>query len=103
MTNSKESWKEIKKLIHKITTDIMDNVNGRKNINDLLMYTYRTLYNKVPTDDNEMPILCDGINNGMKLEEMQNMCMTPAIIAQCIKVDQKRAKMMVIMALNQPI
>ena len=34
----------------------------------------------VPTNDNETSILYDDVNNGVRSEQMQNICMTPAII-----------------------
>ena len=39
---------------YKLSTTIMDNANGDKEITSLLVNKYETLYSSVPTDDNEM-------------------------------------------------
>ena len=58
----------------------MDNVNG-KNITELLIHKYKPFYNIVSTNDNEMSILYDDVINGVRLQQMQNISMTLAIIA----------------------
>ena len=54
--NSTNFWREIKKInpANKLSTTIMDNANGDKEITSLLVNKYETLYSSVPTDDNEM-------------------------------------------------
>ena len=54
--NTTKFWREIKKLnsANKLSTTIMDNANGDKEITSLLVNKYETLYSSVHTDDNEM-------------------------------------------------
>ena len=54
--NSTNFYREIKKInpANKLSTTIMDNANGDKEITSLLVNKYETLYSSVPMDDNEM-------------------------------------------------
>ena len=85
--NSTNFWREIKKinLANKLSTTIMDNANGDKEITSLLVNKYETLYSSVPTDDNEMNQLHLIINEGLVSQQLQGIVVTPSIIAQCIQ------------------
>ena len=92
--NSINFWREIKKInpANKLSTTIMDNANGDKEITSLLVNKYETLYNSVPTDDNEMNQLHLIINEGLVSQQLQGMVVTPSIIAQCIQQFKKRKR-----------
>ena len=62
----------------------MDSVNGDKEIMDLLKNNYQSLYNGVPTSDTELADLERIINKGINTELVQNIVMTPDIVAQSI-------------------
>ena len=51
--NSTNFWREIKKIspANRLSTTIMDNANGDKEITSLLVNKYETLYSSIPTDD----------------------------------------------------
>ena len=51
MSSSTSFWKELKKIspANKVTTNVMDNAHGDKNVMELLLTKYKTLYNRVPT------------------------------------------------------
>ena len=53
MSSSTNFWKELKKIspANKVTTNVMDNAHGDKNVMELLLTKYKTLYNSVPTRD----------------------------------------------------
>ena len=91
--NSTNFWREIKKInpANKLSTTIMDNANGDKEITSLLVNKYETLYSSVPTDDNEMNQLHLIINECLVSQQLQGMVVTPSIIAQCIQ-QLKKAK-----------
>ena len=80
-------WREIKIIIsaNKLSTTIMDNANGDKEITSLLVNKYETLYSSVPTDDNEMNKLHSIIDEGLVSQQLQGMVVTPSIIAQYIQ------------------
>ena len=56
MSSSTNFGKELKKisLANKVTTNVMDNAHGDKNVIKLLLTKYKTLYNSVPTSDDEL-------------------------------------------------
>ena len=85
--NSTNFWREINKInpANKLSTTIMDNANGDKEITSLLVNKYETLYSSVPADDNEMNQLHLIINKGLVSQQLQGMVVTPSIIAQCIQ------------------
>ena len=89
--NSTNFWREIKKInpANKLSTTIMDNANGDKEITSLLVNKYETLYSSVPTDDNEMNQVHLIINEGLVSQQLQGMVVTPPIIAQCIQQFKK--------------
>ena len=68
-----------------MSTTIIDNANGDKEITSLLANKYETLYNSVPTDDNEINELHSIINEDRVSQQLQGMVITPSIIAQCIQ------------------
>ena len=80
-------WREIKKInpANKLSTTIMDNANGDKEITSLLVNKYEILYSRVPTDDNEMNKLHFIMNEGIMSQQLQGMVVTPFIIAQCMQ------------------
>ena len=51
ISSSTHFWKELKKIspANKVTTNVMDNAHGDKNVMELLLTKYKTLYNSVPT------------------------------------------------------
>ena len=85
--NSTNFWREIKKInpANKLSTTIMDNANGDKEITSLLVNKYETLYSSVPTDDNEMNQLHLINNEGLVSQQLHGMVVTPSIIAQCLQ------------------
>ena len=85
--NSTNFWRGIKKInsANKLSTTIMDNANGDKEITSLLVNKYETLYSSEPTDDNEMNKLHSIINEGLVSQQLQGMVVTPSIIAQSIQ------------------
>ena len=86
-TNFYFNYFEIKKInsANNLSTIIMDNVNGDKEITSLLVNKYETLYSSVPTDDNEMNKLHSIINEGGVSQQLQGMVVTSSTIAQCIQ------------------
>ena len=56
MSSSTNFWKELKKIspANKVTTNVMDNAHGDKNVMELLLTKYKTLYNSVSTSDDEL-------------------------------------------------
>ena len=85
--NSTNFWRENEKInpANKLSTTIVDNANGDKEITSLLVNKYETLYSSVPTDDNEMNKLHSIINEGLVSQQLQGMVVTPYIIAQYIQ------------------
>ena len=73
--NSTNFWREIKKInpANKLSTTIMDNANGDKEITSLIVNKYETLYSSVPTDDNEMNQLHLIINEGLVSQQLQGI------------------------------
>ena len=73
--NSTNFWREIKKInpANKLSTTIMDNANGDKEITSLLVNKYETLYSSVPTDDNEMNQLHLMINEGIVSQQFRGV------------------------------
>ena len=71
--NSTNFWREIKKInpANKLSTTIIDNANGDKEITSLLVNKCETLYSSVPTDDNEMNQLHLIINEGLVSQQLQ--------------------------------
>ena len=67
MSSSTNFWKELKKIspANKVTTNVMDNAHGDKNVMELLLTKYKTLYNSVPTSDDELQQLNCIIDNGI--------------------------------------
>ena len=63
-----------------MSTTIIDNANGDKEITILLVNTYETVYSSVLTDDNEMNKLHSIINEGLVSQQLQGMVVTPSII-----------------------
>ena len=58
---------------NKVSTTIVDNANGDKEITSLLVNKYEHLYSSVPTDDNEMNKLHSIINEGLVSQQLQCM------------------------------
>ena len=92
--NSTNFWREIKKInpANNLSTTIMDNANGDKEITSLLVNKCETLYSSVPTDDNEMNQLHLIINEGLVSQQLQGMVVTPSIIAQCIQQLKRKGR-----------
>ena len=59
--NSKNFWTEIKKInpTGKAISNSIGGANGAKDITKLFLEKYRSLYNSVPTDENELNSLRD--------------------------------------------
>ena len=87
ISNSNDFWREIKKInpANKVTTCVMDNVKGDTNITNIFFNKYKSLYNSVPTSDSDMLDLYTAVNEGVNLHQLQNIVVTPEIIARCVK------------------
>ena len=82
IANSKNFWTEIKK-IHptgKAISNSVGEANGAKDIYKLFLEKYRSLYNSVPTDENELNSLRDVIDCNIT----EQIYITPDIIRICI-------------------
>ena len=101
MSISTNFWKELKKIspANKVTTNVMDNAHGDKNEMELLLTNYKTLYNRVPTTDDEIQHLNCIIDNGISDFKERGMLSTPDRIHKSI-LQLKRAKMMGMLSLN---
>ena len=77
----------------------MDNAIGDIQIIEVLKHKYKYLYNSVPTSDAEVQSLYSIVKNGINSDQLQDIYVTPDIIAQCIKRLKRRVT--VIMVLNQ--
>ena len=86
MSSSTHFWKELKKIspANKVTTNVMDNAHGDKNVMELLLTKYKTLYNSVPTSDDELQHLNCIIDNGISDFKEQGMFSTPDLIHKSI-------------------
>ena len=51
MSSSTHFWKEKKNPANKVTTNVMCNAHGDKNVMELFLTKYTTLYSSVPTSD----------------------------------------------------
>ena len=93
MSSSSNLWKELKKIsrANQVTTNVMDNAHGDKNVMELLLTKYKTLYNSVPTSDDELQHLnciighlnCI-IGNGISDFKEQGMFSTPDLVHKII-------------------
>ena len=65
--NSKNFWTEIKKInpTSKAISSSIGEANGAKDISKLFLEKYRSLYNTVPTDENELKSLRDVIDSNI--------------------------------------
>ena len=70
MTKAKEFWTETNKInpTSKIVSTSIDQASSPLEISKLFLKKYRLLYNRVPTDNNELRSLHDAINNGITME-----------------------------------
>ena len=86
MSSSTSFWKELKKVspANKVTTHVMDNAHGDRNVMELLLTKYKTLYNSVPTSDDELQHLNCIIDNGISDFKEQGMFSTPDLIHKSI-------------------
>ena len=86
MSSSANFWKELKKIspANKVTTNVMDNAHGDKNVMELLLTKYKTLNNSVPTSDDELQHLNCIIDNGISDFKEQGMFSTPDLIHKSI-------------------
>ena len=86
MPSSTSFWKELKKIspANKVTTNVMDNTHGDKNVMELLLTKYKTLYNSVPTSDDQLQHLNCIIENGISDFKEQGMFSTPDLIHKSI-------------------
>ena len=80
--NSKNFWTEIKKInpTGKAISNSIGEANGAKDISKLFLEKYRSLYNSVPTDENELNSLHDVIDSNIN----EQIYITPDIIRICI-------------------
>ena len=94
ISNSTNFWKELKKInpANNLTTTIMDNAQNDKEITELLLNKYETLYNSVKTSDIDIAQLHSIIDHGINSNQLQGMLMTPNLISHCIKQLKKREK-----------
>ena len=93
--------KEFKKIspANKVTTNVMDNAHGDKNVLELLLTKYTTLYSSIPTSDDGLQHLNCIIDIGISDFKEQGMFFTPDLIYKSI-LQLKRAKMMGMLGLN---
>ena len=82
MGNSKNFWTKIKKInpTGKAISNSIGEANGAKDISKLFLEKYRSLYNSVPTDENELNSLRDVIDSNIT----EQIYITPDIIRICI-------------------
>ena len=80
--NSKNFWTEIKKInpTGKAISNSIGEANGAKDISKLFLEKYRSLYNSVPTDENELNSLRDVIDSNIT----EKIYIAPDIIIICI-------------------
>ena len=67
----------------------MDNAHGDKNVMELLLTKYNTLYNSVPTGDDELQHLNCIIDNGISDFKERGMFSTPDLIHKSILLFKK--------------
>ena len=84
---------------NKVRTNVMDNAHRDKNVMELLLTKCKTLYNSVPTSDDELQHLNCIIDNGISDFKEQGMFSTPDLIHKSI-LQLKRAKMIGMLGLN---
>ena len=82
MSSSTHFWRELKKIspANKVTTNIMDNAHGDKNVMELLLTKYMSLYSSVPTSDAGLQHLNCIIDIGISDFKEQDMFSTPDLI-----------------------
>ena len=92
MSSSTNFWKELKRIspANKVTTNVMDNAHGDKNVMELLLTKYKTLYNSVPTSHDELQHLNCIIDNGISDFKEEGMFSTPDLIHKSILHFKKR-------------
>ena len=80
--NNKNFWTEIKNInpTGKAISNSIGEANGAKAISKLFLEKYRSLYNSVPTDENELNSLRDVIDSNIT----EQIYITPDIIRICI-------------------
>ena len=82
MGNSKNFWMEIKNInpTGKAISNSIGEENGAKDVSKLFIEKYSSLYNSVPTDENEFNSLRDVIDSNIT----EQIYITPDIIGICI-------------------
>ena len=79
--NSKDFWQEIKKINPnaRLTSNTIDEANGASEISKLFFNKYRSLYNRVPTSDDEVRALRDVLNQSIDPSGNLSVSITPTI------------------------
>ena len=73
-----------------MTTLTMDSANGDNKITELLLNKYKTLYNSVPTSDDELANIKATVNEGFINHKLQDILITPSNISRCVKHHKQR-------------
>ena len=86
MDSSKDCWHGIRKInpIRKLTSDIIEDAKGSKEVGNLFYHKYNQLYNSLPTDNNEVCNIFSKFSDKLSLQEIDKPRSTPDVIELCI-------------------